>query len=233
MPQRRVIIPEIGEVVLAKRRGARNLRLSITAKGEVRVSMPSWTPYVAGISFAKSRSDWILQHLERIRPLLLREGMLIGKAHRLHFRPTASPEVRTRVTLSSIEVSTGLAPEDAKVQSKAAIAAERALRAEAGRLLPQRLRVLADQHGYSYREVRIRKLTSRWGSCSHRKTITLSYYLMQLPWPLIDYVLLHELVHTEHLNHGADFWAAFEESLPGAKILRKQIRAYNPRLVPS
>jgi predicted metal-dependent hydrolase len=76
--------------------------------------------------------------------------------------------------------------------------------------------------------VQIRKLTARWGSCSSAKVITLSYYLMQLPWPLIDYVLLHELSHTEHMNHGSDFWGKFESVLPGAKVLRKEIRTYKP-----
>lgn len=233
MPQRRVIIPEIGEIILAKRRGARNLRLSVTAKGEVRVSMPSWTPYAAGINFARGRADWILKHLQNYQPLLLIEGMRIGKVHRLHFNKAASSATRTRVTSASVEINTSLPFDDQLVQAKAVAAAERALRVEASHLLPQRLAGLARQQGYKYKEVRVRKLTSRWGSCSHQKVISLSYYLMQLPWPLIDYVLLHELIHTEHLNHGPDFWAAFERSLPGAKKLRKEIRAHKPRLEPS
>jgi predicted metal-dependent hydrolase len=51
---------------------------------------------------------------------------------------------------------------------------------------------------------------------------------MQLPWDLIDYVLLHELVHTEHLHHGAGFWQRFDQVLPGAKQKRKALRAYKP-----
>jgi predicted metal-dependent hydrolase len=232
MPQRRVNIPEIGEVVLAKRRGARNLRLSITAKGEVRVSMPSWSPYAAGVSFARSRANWINKHLQDYSPINLRDGMLIGKAHRLHFVSVKGQVIKTKVAASMIEIRCGLPFDDPQVQAKAATAAERALKAEAEHLLPQRLRALAHQHGYSYKDVRIRKLISRWGSCSNDKTISLSYYLMQLPWPLIDYVLVHELIHTRHLNHGPDFWAAFEAAIPGAKNRRKQLRSHKPRLEP-
>ena len=158
--------------------------------------------------------------------------MLIGKAHRLRFINTGSQSISSRVLGSSIRVSTGLAFSSPEVQTKATLAAERALRAEAEHLLPQRLAALARQHGYKYKDAKIRKLTSRWGSCSQDKVISLSYYLIQLPWPLIDYVLLHELAHTQQLNHGQAFWQEFEHSLPEAKSLRKQVRQHKPRLEP-
>jgi predicted metal-dependent hydrolase len=230
MPLRRVLIPDIGEVTLAKRRGAKNLRLSINAKGEVRVSMPSWTPYAAGISFAKSRQDWITKHLESRQTTLLTDGMAIGKAHRLRFVTGTSPKIITRLTPEAVIVTTGLPFSNAVVQAKAASAAERALRVEAMNLLPQRLQTLAATYGFEYKDVRVRKLTSRWGSCSHDKSITLSYFLIQMPWDLIDYVLLHELVHTKHLNHGPGFWRTFEAVLPSAKQRRKAIRQHSPRL---
>lgn len=232
MAQRRVFVPELGEVILAKRRGTRNLRLSITARGEIRVGMPLWAPYVAGIAFAKSRSDWIKSRMNKYDPIVLNEGMLIGKAHRLHFgHGSSSPS--GRIKSATIEITGNLPFDDHSVQAKARATAERALRSEAALLLPQRLRTLATKHGFSYRSVRVRKLTSRWGSCSHDRSISLSYYLIQLPWRLIDYVLLHELVHTKHLNHGTDFWETFERVLPDARSLRRDIKMHNPRLEPS
>lgn len=233
MPIKKVFIPEIGDVLLAKRRGAKNLRLSITAKGQVRVSMPAWTPYAAGVSFAKSRADWINSHLKNYREVELIEGMLVGKAHRLHFVNTAGSTITTRITASIVQIATGLPFNNKTVQTRAEAACERALRNEAEHLLPQRIKVLAQHNGFTYKTVKIRKLTSRWGSCSQDKTISLSYYLMQLPWRLIDYVLLHELAHTENLNHGPNFWRTFERALPEARALRKDIRAHKPRLEPT
>src|SRR5262249_1610025 len=107
-------------------------------------------------------------------------------------------------------------------------AAERALRQEAEKLLPLRLSDLAKKHGFKYQSVKIKKMTSRWGSCSAHRLITLNFYLMQLPWPLIDHVLIHELVHTKHLNHSGAFWMEFESIYPGAKKARKQIHNYRP-----
>ncbi|MBI5906449.1 M48 family metallopeptidase [Candidatus Saccharibacteria bacterium] len=235
MAQRVVLIPGIGEVTLVKRRGSSHLRLSVTANGQVRVGMPSWTPYVAGIAFAKSRQDWITAQLNKHPQIVLSEGNLIGKAHRLHFNGVKQPlpKVKTKMSPTSIEITTHLAYDSAMVQEKAQAASERALKTETVNLLVPRLASLATQHNLTYKDVKVRKLTSRWGSCSSDKTITLSYYLIQLPWPLIDYVLLHELTHTVHLHHGADFWNELERLLPSAKKISKEIKHHKPRIEPA
>ncbi len=230
MPKRTITIDDIGEVILAKRRGASNLRISVTSTGKVRVSMPYWTPYAAGIAFAKSRKEWIRKHLADHVEIRFEEGDLIGKAHRLRF--VSSNRLSARVKPSEVIVYASLPVVHPSVQNKATEAGEKALKMESERLLPQRLEILARQHGFKYNDVKVRKLTSRWGSCSSRKNITISYYLIQLPWQFIDYVLLHELVHTEHLHHGKDFWDRFEEVLPGARKLRKSMREHHPRLIP-
>jgi len=232
MAIKRVEIDGIGSLALVKKRGMRNLRLSVTPKGEARVSLPIWAPYQAGIKFAQERADWIGEQMSKRRSSPLVEGAHIGKSRRLVFKPTTSRTASSRVKSNEIVVSTPWAPGDPRSQQKAREACEKALRAEAQQLLPQRLAQLAAKHNYSYETVRIRKLTSRWGSCSSHGVITLSYFLMQLPWELIDYVLLHELLHTKHMHHGPDFWTDFESIMPGAKKIRKQVNAHQPRIVP-
>jgi len=78
--------------------------------------------------------------------------------------------------------------------------------------------------------VRIKRLSSRWGSCDSHQNIVLNLYLMQLPWECIDYVLLHELTHTQILRHGAPFWDAMGKLLPNLAAIRKQMRGYHPVL---
>lgn len=234
MPQRIVSIAGIGEVTLAKRKGATHLRLSVTARGTVRVGLPYWLPYSAGITFATNRAPWIKKQLEAHDAGLLLDGSLIGKAHRLHFKLDESKKtVSSRILATEIVVTAPRPYTDSLVQTGARLAAERALKRQAEKLLPQRLDQLARKHGFGYKQVRIRKLTSRWGSCSSDRAITLSYFLIQLPWPLIDYVLVHELLHTEHMYHGPKFWSEFEKILPGAKKLRKDVNRHKPRVRPS
>lgn len=230
MAQKKVLIPGIGEVLLAKRRGSTHLRLSITAKGVVRVGLPYWVPYAAGINFAKQRTDWINKHLSAHGASDFKTGDHVGKSHTLNIiQNPALNSPSSRITQNEITVSSPYEVSHPSTQKKVVEACNRALRKESETLLPQRLRYLAVQHGFSYKDVRIRSLTSRWGSCSANKTITLSYFLIQLPWNLIDYVLLHELVHTQHMNHAPAFWAALERVMPGAKKMRKQVNAHKPR----
>ena len=101
-----------------------------------------------------------------------------------------------------------------------------ALRAEAKRVLPARLRELALQHGFSYNSVRIKHNVSNWGSCSVKGNINLNLNLMRLPQELQDYVMLHELCHLRYMNHGAEFHALLESLCPNHRALRKQLKEY-------
>jgi len=234
MAQKIIDLPGIGEVMLAKRRGTKNLRLSILPDGKVRVCLPAWAPYAAGIKFALSREDWIRRHIQNRQPLVLKHGHLIGKSYRLEF--VSQPifkRTSARLGINSIKITSSLDPLDLAVQKSAAKACERALRLDSEKLLSIRLNQLAAKHGFEYRGFRVKRLASRWGSCSSDGTITLNYFLIQLPWDLIDYVIIHELAHTRHLNHSSEFWGAVERIIPNAKHLRKQIKQYRPVLNPA
>lgn len=229
MSQKIVELPDIGPLILAKRRGARNLRLSILPDGRVRVGMPVWVPYSAGISFARARKDWIKSHTADTSSSTLNDGQRIGKSYRLKFKagPPAS-NTQARLGINSITITSSLPPADASVQAKAKAAAERALKKDAQILLSSRLNELAAKHGLPYRSFKVKRLSSRWGSCSSQGDITLNYFLIQLPWHLIDYVILHELAHTVHHDHSRRFWQSLETISPDFKSLRKEIRSYRP-----
>ncbi|HSX34034.1 MAG TPA: SprT family zinc-dependent metalloprotease [Candidatus Saccharimonadales bacterium] len=222
----------IGSVTLYKRKGNRSLRLSISTTGEVRVSMPYWLPYKAGEKFALSKLEWIAAHRlpERAH---LQHGQSVGKAHHLHITPSSqATRVTTRLKDYQIHISHPAAYgyDHPDVQKAAHSAAIRALRKEAEQLLPQRLRQLAQQEEFSFSSVAIKQMKSRWGSCSAQQEIILNLFLMQLPWHLIDYVLMHELTHTKVMQHGAPFWQEMERHVPHAKRLRKEMGNYHPVL---
>ncbi|MDR1679114.1 MAG: M48 family metallopeptidase [Prevotellaceae bacterium] len=105
------------------------------------------------------------------------------------------------------------------------------LRKEAKRLLPPRLKQLANLHGFSFTDVKIQSSRTRWGSCSGRKSINLSYFLLSMPPNLIDYVLLHELCHTVEMNHGERFWALMDKVTGNrAKALRREVKRFSTSL---
>jgi predicted metal-dependent hydrolase len=102
----------------------------------------------------------------------------------------------------------------------------RVLQQEAKRYLPARVSELSEQHGYQINGIRIRKMRTRWGSCSSAKNINLNSWLVMLPDYLSDYVILHELVHTKIPDHSSRFWEELDGITGGqSKKFRKELRA--------
>lgn len=223
----------LGAVTVYKRKGSRSIRLSIRSDGSLRVTIPTWTPYAAGLTFAQSRTAWIQRHKPAVRQNL-KPDQHIGKAHRLRFVPSlevAKPASRIRQSEITVTYPSHQNINDDNIQQVATRASIRALRRQAEQLLPLRLAELAGRHGFTYRSVVIKHLKTRWGSCDQNRNIALNLFLMQLPWHLIDYVLLHELTHTNVMQHGPTFWAAMSEVAPDVQTLRKEIRTYHPTLL--
>ena len=100
-----------------------------------------------------------------------------------------------------------------------------AMRAQAKKQLPARLAELARLHGFHYNKVFIKNNVSNWGSCSSRGNINLNLRLVQLPPELQDYIMLHELCHLRHLNHGPKFHALLESVCPGHRELARKLRS--------
>lgn len=221
-----LVLPNIGKVILTKRRASRHMRLRVNHDGVAHVSLPYWAPYRDAQKFVTLKQDWILEQQQGRNKQLLFDGMRIGKSHVLKF--IESPNSRTRVIGNEARVFHVGNHQSPEVQILAERLVIRVLKLQAGKLLPQRLATLAQLHGCSYSDVKISRMRSRWGSCSSNKLITLNCYLMQLSWPLIDYVLLHELAHTKEMSHGKSFWALLESYVPKVKERRKELKAFRP-----
>lgn len=104
-------------------------------------------------------------------------------------------------------------------------------RQAARKILVDRLDYLAKQHGFNYNRVFIRNQKTRWGSCSTQNNINLNINIVRLPQELIDYTILHELVHTRVKNHGKRFWHQMDILLGDAKKIDKKLRAYEFLLI--
>jgi len=105
------------------------------------------------------------------------------------------------------------------------------LRSEAKEELPPRLQALAEKYGFSYAGLTVKNNRSNWGSCSAKKHINLNLRLVRLPGEERDYVMLHELCHLRHLDHGTEFRSlldslCLEETGLGSRELEKRLRSH-------
>lgn len=232
MATKKISLEGIGDIVLVKSTSSRSLRLTVNASGVVRVSMPYWTPYAVGETFALRHSRWIQNELlERSPKMMYEDQQKIGKLHRLHFEKVpAGTTASSRVTATKVVVRYHPAESlmSKEVQQRAEKAIYRALRKETEQLLPPRTRLLAEKYGFSFRSISAKQLKRRWGSCDSHHNLVFNFFLMELPWDYIDYVILHELTHTEHLNHGPDFWRRLKQICPAALDIRQRMKEYRP-----
>ncbi len=222
--------PEFGEIVVRSSSASSRISLKIAPDGRLRASVPRYTSLLAVKTLLKtSRKEirqLIAQHQEQHG---YTHSQPIGKSHSLLIQNTTS---LTSIELNGTKIiaSLGLDEDiaDTKVQSDIRSLVLKVLRKEAKSYLPRRLSYLAQTHGYSYSSVKITHASSRWGSCSSAGTISLNIALMKLPFELLDYILIHELCHTVHMNHSQDFWQAVQKASPNYKQLRSQLKKHTP-----
>lgn len=98
--------------------------------------------------------------------------------------------------------------------------------------LVRRTLELAAQTESRINRVSIRDQRSRWGSCSVRRTISLNWRLIQTPPFVVDYIILHELMHLRQMNHSAKFWDEVEKVCPNWRHAERWIKAHGREIMP-
>lgn len=229
-----VDMEEVGPVIFKTSSRARYLNIRIKPYGDVHVSVPLNMSMATAQRTVLQKKTWILKNLRKIKESekksILYDGSrdLTTRQHRIEVKPTSATgfRVELRNGLVRVHYPQRLKLTHSKVQAAVWQGLLAAYRKEAKAYLPARLEYFAKRHGFKYNKVFIKNHKSRWGSCSAKNNVNLSLHLMRLPDEVIDYVILHELVHTEIKNHSKKFWLRLEKVCPDVKRLRKRIREF-------
>jgi predicted metal-dependent hydrolase len=191
---------------------ARSLRIQVRPYVGVEVVVPKRFPrrQIAGI--LQQHRDWITRQLQKHQHTF-QEAVLPQELNLLIDESKRRIEYRSAATNRLVEYPTGLLVQHDDEQ--AAINLLRSwIRAEAKRQLSPRVEALARRFGFNYQRVRVGSQKSRWGSCSSKGTISLNDQLLFMPSPTVDYLIIHELCHTRHMNHSSKFWRVVEQCCP-------------------
>jgi len=221
-------------------RSHRAKRLNITIKPfvGVRVSVPHSVSFKKAKALTEKRMSWIKAHLSKMQKA---EGLLTvfdldttfqTRSHHLAltFSDTETVKAVVRDNKIAVAIPHSHNIEDADVQNAIRQAIELAWRKEAKIHLPSRVKALAAVHNFEYKNVAIKNSKTRWGSCSFDNNINLSLHLMRLPDHLVDYVILHELVHTRVKNHSKDFWQLLDVVSGDARKLDREVKTYGIKI---
>jgi len=213
-------------LVFVRTRRARHYILRVGPDGTVRVTVPWRGSRAEALRFVDERRAWIARerHQRAVAASVRRpwvDGTRVWFRGEAHLLRVCAVEDRGHVRVclgdQSWMAAASSAPDVRRV-------VEAGLRETANVELPARLRALAAQHGFDIGAVTVRGQRSRWGSCSPSGRISLNWRLVQFPAAIVDYVLIHELVHLRHMNHSKRFWHEVESLCPGYRAARQWLR---------
>ncbi|MFZ5649160.1 MAG: M48 family metallopeptidase [Bacillota bacterium] len=183
----------------------------------------------------KSRESWVLAGLarvdllkEKIKQRGLEENSVVlylGREYRMVriIRNDVSPYVKFDDDRFFVTV-----PDD--TPEKTAAVLEKWYRSQAEKIFNERARAIGAKMNLKYNRIFIRSQQTRWGSCSRLRNLSFNWRLVMAPVQVIDYLIVHEMAHTEEMNHSANFWRLVERACPDYRAHRKWLKDQGPVL---
>ena len=209
-------------------RRARRMSVRVYPGGRVEVVVPPGVPSTTVQRFVGSHSQWISRRVEDLTatgspisagPPNSISVPAIGRDFRVEYEHTRSTSIRPQLYPGDVLRIFG------PIHDEAAIAS--ALREWLSDLaydeLGAQLTRLAEQRGFKFSRIQVRRQRTRWGSCSASGTISLNACLMFLNPAVVRYLFIHELCHTRHMNHSPHFWALVEHHEPEYRRLDREL----------
>lgn len=194
-----------GKDFLIERRRVKNARIIVNRQLQVRLIVPRQFTGRQVHDLIQEKSAWIekqLNHFGQIQDSRIRlakdEILYQGKVYRFHYRE----ELGGRVVIDPPKTTIF-----SGVHLLKAPLLETWYRYEARRLISPKVQAFSRQYGFKYNSLVIRGQKTRWGSCSNRGNLSFNWKLIKAPEAIMDYIVLHELVHTKILNHSPEYWA--------------------------
>jgi predicted metal-dependent hydrolase len=186
------------------------------------------------------RAAWIIRKLEEVRaisaPMSPKEFVdgetvrYLGRCYRL--RITESPQAKASCKLISGWLKLVLQPPANNAKRSGLIHTQIVAwyRAQARVHLEAKLSYWRGCYGSQTGKLIISNQANRWGSCDSKNNIRINWRIMMAAPSLIDYVVAHEIAHTIHKNHSADFWRLLGSVMPDYDLRRDALKRIGPQL---
>ncbi|MDH4140193.1 MAG: M48 family metallopeptidase [Coriobacteriia bacterium] len=223
---------QLPEFAVRVHAGTRRIRLRVTPREGLIVTLPPDTPASAALDAVCRNRQWVERALARTasRRALHRAGpegllptavclRLTGEELPVAYRETESGRCVARDTDGAVVVTGSVRNAEACLG-----ALLRWRDRKAASVLPALLGEVAGEAAVVVPRLTLRTQRTRWGSCSSRGTVSLNRNLVFFPAALARHVVAHEIAHLRHPNHSSRFWEYFEALDPGARQRRRRLK---------
>lgn len=201
----------IDEIIRSRRR---TLAIIIEDDGRVVVRAPLRLPVREINAFVTAKERWITAKQQQSRARAARlvpkryldgeEFLYLGEPYRLELQDGQRPSL---VFKGGFQLARRALPRAPQVF-------EKWYRKRALQVISERVEWFAAGHGFAHDGIRITSARKQWGSCGPKGNLRFAWRLVMAPLPIIDYVVVHELVHLRHMNHSRTFWRKVKSILP-------------------
>jgi predicted metal-dependent hydrolase len=206
---------------------ARRLRLVSGINGVQAVVPPDYCAEELE-SFISAKRDWIIRTSRYYSRLKERCGglepgtiYLLGSKYRFHI---VKDRQQSAVVSDAMKVVTFHVTDRRRYKQEM----QEWYKVQTGRIIAERLPALAGRLNLKYNKVSIKGQRSRWASCSKKGNLNFNLLLAAAPQEVIDYVIIHELMHLVELDHSPRFWQLVKEADPEHKKHKEWLVSYAP-----
>lgn len=217
------------QIIPSKR--AKYIRIKLSQRGDLSVTLPSYTKLDLAHDFIHSKREWIEKNLLKVSfqedklPETLDLKLLNEVWTIFYTKDEESSDSKLRLKERE-EYILELKGTEKNLADSALVVnlLNQWCRKKSKTIFNKMLQELAEIHGFHYQRLSIRSQKTRWGSCSHKKNINLNCKLLFMPEEVVRYVMIHELCHTIEMNHSSRFWSLVEECDPEYKKNRSDLK---------
>lgn len=223
------------------RRSVRAKRLRLLVKpGMIELVLPAKMPERDALLFLNKHKTWALTKLAEFDlkqqhskfPAFTANITLPWRGRELPLKIQETIGVRFRVQVDDSGVLINLPQGLAETRDELAL---RAFYLWTRRWLQSKVAEIVARHaprqGLNPREIRIKNMKTRWGSCGPRNDININWLLALAPESVLEYVVVHEICHIKERNHSAAFWALVAQHLPNFLEERRWIHRQGSELI--
>ena len=217
-------------------RRSKTVAVTVDPGGTVLVVAPERFPIDRLDVLVRRKAPWIVQQLRNLQslpaPPAPREFVsgesvfYLGRHYRLKVHPAATGDAKLRGGWLYVP-----APDGAEQTAHVRAALVSWFRRQAEERLPGRVEAWSAKAGVAMPRVAIVDQQKRWGNGDRRGTIRLNWRIIQASMRLVDYVIVHELVHMQHRKHGPAYWQAVGRVMPDYERRRQDLRQRGVSLV--
>lgn len=229
---------DIGNIEITHKRGLKNFNIRLRPFQNVQISAPHRASKTQVLALIEDKKRWIVKKqqinnkIEKAKSIFDCDQQITLHQHTIKIirGNTNKPQIKGTAPDLTIEIPENYNTNAPSFQEQVRNLIVYILKLEAKKHLPKRIAELAAAHNFKYSKLTLRNNKTNWGSCSGSGNISLNIQLMRLPERFIDYVIVHELCHTIHHNHGPNFKRLLYSIIPEAAIIEKEMKKYRTQI---